>query len=75
MPREEAEYHMKRCVDSGLWVPEANKDNNPVQETQTSASEESVEKETYEEVDWWCARVVFEALHNIDIVDDNSFSF
>jgi hypothetical protein len=19
MPQEEAEYHMKRCVDSGLW--------------------------------------------------------
>lgn len=24
MPEEEAKYHMKRCVDSGLWVPEAN---------------------------------------------------
>ena len=23
LPREEAEYHMKRCVDSGLWVPNA----------------------------------------------------
>lgn len=23
MPEEEAKYHMKRCVDSGLWVPEA----------------------------------------------------
>lgn len=22
MPEEEAKYHMKRCVDSGLWVPE-----------------------------------------------------
>lgn len=25
MPESEAVYHMKRCVDSGLWVPEANK--------------------------------------------------
>lgn len=25
MPEEEAKYHMKRCVDSGLWVPEAGK--------------------------------------------------
>lgn len=25
MPEEEAVYHMKRCVDSGLWLPEANK--------------------------------------------------
>ena len=23
MPKEEAAYHMKRCVDSGLWVPDA----------------------------------------------------
>ena len=21
MPIEEAQFHMKRCVDSGLWVP------------------------------------------------------
>lgn len=25
MPEQEAQYHMKRCVDSGLWVPDANK--------------------------------------------------
>uniref|UniRef100_A0A1L8DWR3 Hsp90 co-chaperone Cdc37 n=1 Tax=Nyssomyia neivai TaxID=330878 RepID=A0A1L8DWR3_9DIPT len=25
MDPEAAKYHMKRCVDSGLWVPEANK--------------------------------------------------
>lgn len=24
MPVEEAKYHMKRCVDSGLWVPNAD---------------------------------------------------
>lgn len=24
MPIEEAKYHMKRCVDSGLWVPHGN---------------------------------------------------
>lgn len=23
MPVDEAKYHMKRCVDSGLWVPNA----------------------------------------------------
>ena len=23
LPKEEASYHMKRCVDSGLWVPDA----------------------------------------------------
>lgn len=26
MPEEDAKYHMKRCVDSGLWVPDASKD-------------------------------------------------
>lgn len=25
LPEEEATYHMKRCVDSGLWVPDASK--------------------------------------------------
>jgi len=24
LPPAEAAYHMKRCVDSGLWVPDAN---------------------------------------------------
>lgn len=24
MPEDQARYHMKRCVDSGLWVPDAN---------------------------------------------------
>jgi len=24
MPEEEAKYHLKRCIDSGLWVPDAN---------------------------------------------------
>lgn len=28
MNQEDATYHMKRCVDSGLWVPDANKDKN-----------------------------------------------
>jgi cell division cycle protein 37 len=25
MDEEQAKYHMKRCIDSGLWVPDANK--------------------------------------------------
>ena len=36
MPETEAEYHMKRCVDAGLWVTNAddepttnNDDNTP----------------------------------------------
>ena len=27
LPKEEAEYHIKRCIDSGLWVPGAGEDN------------------------------------------------
>ena len=23
LPDEEARYHLKRCVDSGLWIPNA----------------------------------------------------
>ncbi|CAG0922784.1 unnamed protein product [Notodromas monacha] len=26
MPVEEAKYHMKRCVDSGMWIPPADED-------------------------------------------------
>ena len=30
LPDEEARYHMKRCVDSGLWKPSADDpDTNP----------------------------------------------
>lgn len=25
MSEEDAKYHLKRCVDSGLWVPDASK--------------------------------------------------
>ena len=28
MPKEVATYHMKRCVDSGLWVPDAKAAGN-----------------------------------------------
>ncbi|XP_053694859.1 hsp90 co-chaperone Cdc37 [Sabethes cyaneus] len=25
LPEEEARYHLKRCIDSGMWVPDGNK--------------------------------------------------
>lgn len=28
MDEEDAKYHMKRCVDSGLWMPGAKGDEN-----------------------------------------------
>lgn len=41
LPEDEAKYHMKRCVDSGLWVPEANADKN--------SGDKSEDDEIYEE--------------------------
>lgn len=33
MPEEDAKYHMKRCVDSGLWVADANANEHGLVET------------------------------------------
>jgi len=45
MDKEEATYHMKRCVDSGLWVPEAGASKDGVED-------ENVDDENvYETVD------------------------
>ncbi|GLH02788.1 Hsp90 co-chaperone Cdc37 [Gryllus bimaculatus] len=47
MPEEEARYHMKRCVDSGLWVPDAKKAEQAEQAEQgDSAATESPEVDT-----------------------------
>jgi cell division cycle protein 37 len=32
LPEEEARYHLKRCVDSGLWVPNAKDAEQKTQE-------------------------------------------
>lgn len=29
MNQEDAAFHMRRCVDSGLWVPDENKPKPP----------------------------------------------
>lgn len=28
MDEEQARYHMKRCVDSGLWIPDGGKNKD-----------------------------------------------
>ena len=33
LPQEEAKYHMKRCCDSGLWVPQDDDVYDEVEET------------------------------------------
>lgn len=40
LPPEEAAYHMKRCVDSGLWIPDAKKSGSEGEETSGSSSED-----------------------------------
>lgn len=45
MPEKEARYHLKRCIDSGLWVPDANK----VATEETNGTEN--DNPTYEDVD------------------------
>ncbi|XP_065224585.1 hsp90 co-chaperone Cdc37 [Planococcus citri] len=50
MPPDEAAYHMKRCVDSGLWVPDAKAAEATEESTQDKDTEESTrEKDTEEE--------------------------
>lgn len=39
MPEEEARYHMKRCVDSGLWVPNAGDKNGEEENPEGESSE------------------------------------
>ena len=41
LPQEEARYHLKRCVDSGLWVPNAK-------DAPEAKAEEETEEEAYE---------------------------
>ena len=57
MPEEDARYHMKRCVDSGLWKPAADDpDTNPEDGFRKRSSE--TEENQYEELpakkeDWF----------------------
>jgi len=40
IPKEEAEYHIKRCIDSGLWVPGAgDKGDDDTEDDATAGAE------------------------------------
>lgn len=39
MNQEDATYYMKRCVDSGLWVPDANKDKSSTEDDDKTQEE------------------------------------
>lgn len=41
MSEEDAKYHMKRCVDSGLWVPDAKKHEKEAAEAAPEAGKAS----------------------------------
>lgn len=45
MPEDEARYHLKRCIDSGLWIPDAKKAEQNQQGEASSAKESSGEYE------------------------------
>jgi len=54
LPEDEARYHMKRCVDSGLWVPSqedpsTSAEDGFVKKVEEDDAEEG--EETYDEVD------------------------
>lgn len=44
MPVESAKYHMKRCVDSGLWVPNAADLENAEEKTEEDTSKDQPTK-------------------------------
>ena len=53
LPKEEAETHMKRCVASGLWVPNAGEaaEGGGEEDGGEKGDDEGYE-EVYEEVEW-----------------------
>jgi len=55
IPKEEAEYHIKRCIDSGLWVPGGgDKDDDDAEDgaaASESATNGTTEENVYSEVD------------------------
>merc|ERR1719369_1680909 len=48
MPEEQARYHMKRCVESGLWVP--SKDDPATSTEDGFVKKDNEEEEVYQEV-------------------------
>lgn len=48
---EDARYHMKRCVDSGLWVADANANEHGLVEERVSAAPEYVAPPAYDDLD------------------------
>lgn len=46
---QEAKYHMKRCIDSGLWVPNTRAAEGAEKGEKTDSAFEELKKESCEE--------------------------
>lgn len=46
MPEEEARYHINRCIDSGLWIPDAKKAEAEAQAAAAAAAAADEKKES-----------------------------
>ena len=54
LSKEDAEYHLKRCVDSGLWVPgggDDSSDSTPAGAAGNDLPGDEEQEEVYEQVD------------------------
>ena len=58
LPKEDAEYHIKRCIDSGLWVPGGAEgegggegEEGETEEGETNKDSKQPEEEIYDQVD------------------------
>ena len=51
LSKEDAEYHIQRCVDSGLWVPNAKDAKDTEEGEGEEAGGTKDEEEVYEEVE------------------------
>ena len=51
IPKDEAEYHIQRCIDSGLWVPGGGVDASADDDKPDEEDDEEEEGETYEDLD------------------------
>lgn len=52
LPEDEARLHLKRCIDSGLWVPEGGlgKEEEGAAAEESASADEPVGEEIYHEV-------------------------
>lgn len=57
MPEEEARGYLKKCIDSGLWIPNAQDAQAQAKGGDSTSQEETSDEEQYErvaeEVDKW----------------------